>query len=48
MKTPKEYPERMISVPEKTFLRMVLKLNEDKILFSKKVEDAEAFLKNVN
>jgi hypothetical protein len=48
MKTEKKQPQRMISVPEKTFLRMVLKLNEDKILFPKKVEDAEAFLKNVN
>ncbi len=35
----------MISVTEKTFLRMVLKLHEDKALFPKKVEDAEAFLK---
>ena len=44
MKTEKEQPERMISVPENVFLRMVLKLNEGKILFPKKVEEANRFL----
>jgi hypothetical protein len=47
MKTEKEQPEKMISVPEKAFLRMVIKLNEGKILFPKKVEDAREFLKGV-
>lgn len=44
MKTNKQQSEPMVSVPEKALLRMVLKLNEGKILFPKKVEEANKFL----
>jgi hypothetical protein len=38
--------ERMISVPEKAFLRMVMRLTQGRNLFPEMVEDAKRLLKN--
>jgi hypothetical protein len=38
--------ERMISVPEKTLLRMAMRLTQGRNLFPEKVEEATRLLKN--
>jgi hypothetical protein len=47
MKTKENMTEKLVKVPQKGLLSLVADKLKDRVLFPQKIEDAKAYLKNV-